>query len=382
MCAMVKTYEWQIGEAQGTVERATMRAALSAAILEFIDSNSPSITENYMSVRIRMREANYRVPQTPGQIAENGEFVAFNHQNKGNAFIRALWDQGYRRVGNPRRARKVDFVLTDHATNSRRGWLDDFAREGVDNFFVYPHTARPNLVNDILPEWPGVTAHFVAAPGHVDVMRAYGYEKPLHVTGWSLCPIMPFRGNGSYRNVLFTPIHERCAEVDRRANQLAFERLMGLVEAGKIHLTVRYYRAEGGSGLAGSGLERYAHPEITYWEIDNLEPDWEQIDDADVVVAHQTYAWMAVARGAPMVMFGQDICPHLVPKSDQDVCAKNWSLYRHLLAYPHDLTGERSTLELLERAAADDSEIVDWRQRMIGEPFDAGAVVSAVEGYL
>jgi hypothetical protein len=373
----MKTFEWQIGEMRGEVQRETMRAAMVAAFLDYIESSAPAITEHLASLRIWVKDKNFQPPQTA--MAEDER-----KSKEFNAYIRALWQRGYRRSTNTHHVRKVDFVLTDHATSSRIAWLADYAGAGCGNIFVYPHTARPNLVNDITPEYQGVTAHFVSAGGHVDVMRAYGYEKPLHVVGWSLCPIEPFRAREQPRNVLFAPIHERCAEIDKRENQKAFRRLVKLVEKGLIHLTVRYYKAEVGTGLAGSGLERYEHPEIEYYQIEQLEPDWEQIDQADLVVSHQTYAWMAVARGVPTVMFGRDIPPHLVPKEKEPVFAKHWDDYRKLMEYPYDINSapEAKIWSLFERAVNDDKEIADWKQRMIGEPFDDEAYVNALEGYL
>ena len=377
----MKTFDWQIGEFHGEVQRESVQAALAAAFLDYLEHNPP-LSQHMASLKIQVHDREYKAPEVVSE--EMPEFIIYNHQCKGNAYVRALWDRGYRRNCHNNRPQLVDFILTDHANTTRIGWLKDFALCGTNKFFVYPHTARPNLVNDITPEFEGVTAHFVAAPGHVDVMRAYGYEKSLHVVGWSLCPIQPFRPREAPRKVLFAPIHERCAKIDKEANLKAFRRLVKLAEEGKIHLTVRYYKAEKGSGLAGSGLEEYRHPEIEYHQIENLEPDWEEIDQADVVVSHQTFAWMAVARGVPTVMFGSDIPAHLVPMRQPETYAQHWSSYRRMLAYPYDLTeaAPSRVMGMLRRAVQDDREIRDWKQRMIGEAFDDDAFVSALEGYL
>lgn len=377
----LKTYEYQIGELHGEIQKDTVRAALASVFLDYLES-SHGISESMTCFRLMVKDKNYQLPK---RAERPKTFVVHNHENKANAFIRALWECGWHRSNLTHVGRKVDLFLTDHATTaSRIGTMDDFALMGTERFLVYPHTARPNLVNDIMPESKRVTAHLVSAPGHVDVMRAYGYEKPLHVVGWSLCPIRPFSPKPEPRKVLFAPIHERCAEVDKKANREAFQRLYQLVQSGDIHLTVRYYHAQGGSGLPGSGLELVRHPEIEYHCITQLEPDWEQIDQADLVVAHQTFAWLAVARGIPAVMVAEDMPAHLVPKNQDEKFSKNWRKYQHLLAFPYDLltcATPDETLSLLRRAVACDAEISGWKRRMIGEPFDEKAFLNVVEGY-
>lgn len=380
MCPL-NEYKWTIGGKSGEMRAEDVRSAIRQVVSQYVEADTPDVTEAFTSLRVQVQDKNYKQPFTV--VESMPEFLIFNHQNKGNALILALWNRGYRRAGISSQVHKVDFILTDHAmkidTNARVGNLTDYALAGVDRFFVYPHTARPNVINDIVGEYEGITAHFVSAPGHVDVMRAYGYDKPLHVIGWSLCPIGKFRACESPQNILFAPIHGRCAKVDHEANQKTFERLVELAKAGFIHLTVRYYRT-----LELSGLYEIDHPGITYHGIEDLALDWEQIDQADVVVGHQTFAWLAVARGIPTVMFGEDIPPHLVPMGKGELYPRNWEKYRRLMAYPYDLLtcDPGKTLELLYRAAASDRDIVDWKRRMIGEPFNPDAFVDIIEGYL
>lgn len=376
----MKTYEYQIETLTGTIEKENMRSAVASAFLAYLD-HTPGISERQVSLRLKVREIHHHEPARPEPVRT---YVIYNHQTKGNAYIRALWENGRYVRGDAKNSnRRFDFCLVDHAITSRIPLLEDLALNGTENFFCYPHTARPNLVNDITGEFEGVTAHFVSAPGHVEVMRAYGYEKPLHVVGWSLCPILPFRPTKGFK-VLFAPIHERCAEIDKQANQAAFRRLRLLAEAGEIELTVRYYRAPAGKGLAGSGLEEIQHPNIHYTCIESLEPDWEQIDQADIVVSHQTYAWMAVARGVPAVMMAEDMPAHLIPRGETDQYAKHWNSYQDLLAYPIDLlaSSESNALSILQKAASSDKEIAGWRERMIGSPFSAEAFINSLEGYL
>lgn len=376
----MNNYHWQIGGLSGDLQAEDMRTALFESLRAFVDLDVSAITDGLTSLQVVIQDPAYtRVVETHQQV-RTPEFLIWNHQCKGNAFIQALCERGYRRGGNLHVYRKVDFILTDHAhvRSSRIGHLMDFALSGVDKFFIYPHTARPNLVSDIVPEYDGITAQFVSAPGHVDVLRSYGYDKPLHVVGWSLCPIREFKPRREPRHVLFAPIHPRCEEIDQDANRAAFERLVKLAWSDDILLTVRHIYE-----LERSGLEYVQHPNVQY-EDGQLEPDYSSIDRADVVVSHQTFAWLAVARGVPTVMMAEDMVSHLVPMNQPPIFAKNWRKYQHLIAFPYDILAVQKyrTLDLLRRAVKSDDEIQDWKRRMIGAPFDPDAFVNALEGYL
>jgi len=306
-------------------------------------------------------------------------YMAFNHQGKADRFIHALNGGRYILLDCHRRYKGVKFVLTDTDIMGRRFKLEHMRKSGVKRFFVYPHAARPDIVNDIYKEWAFTTAHFVSAQGHVDVMRAFGYSRPLEVVGWSLCPIREFMPRVEPREVLFAPIHPRCSKVDQDVNKGTFERLAALAYSGDIHLTVRFVRS-----LPDSGLERVEHPNIE-WTAGAMNQMYDQIDHADVVVGHQTFLYLAVARGVPAVAMATDMPTHVQHRNKPVLWARNWKKYEHLLAYPYDIMdckNKEQTLSLLRRAVGCDEEISDWRKRMLGSPFRKDRFLAKVERYL
>jgi hypothetical protein len=219
----------------------------------------------------------------------------------------------------------------------------------------------------------------VVSEEHAEVMRTYGYSKPLHAVGWNLCPIQKFRPRPEPRKVLFAPIHPRCAEIDKNVNKETFKRLLKLAKKDQIELTVRYIKE-----LSGAGLEFVQHPNVHYFQ-GGLDLDYSQIDETDIVVSHQTFAWTAVARGTPTVMMGEDMPTHIQRMHREDVeFAQNWDKYQHLIAYPLDILAckPRDVWKLLQRAASCDEEIRDWKGRMIGGPFDEEKFMKILEGYL
>jgi hypothetical protein len=301
-------------------------------------------------------------------------YVAFDHQGKAAAYLQAL-DTIHQRTeigGDP----APDFVIADNDVRGTRSKLERLRRKGARYFFLYPHAARPNLANDIRSIWQHTTASFVAASGHKEIMQTYGYDKPIHVVGWHLCPIRPFAPRENVKNVLFAPIHPRCAEIDKQVNVAVFQKLYDLAKRNKITLTIRFIKS-----LEQSGLYGVNHPNVIYTE-GELTPSWSQIDSADIVVAHQTFAYIAVARGVPTLMMAEDMPAHLVPRANAVVNVRSWNKYSDRIAYPLDIMCSHNTFGMMGKAIVDDSEIAEWRSRMIGNAFDGNLFLEIIDDYL
>jgi hypothetical protein len=302
------------------------------------------------------------------------KFIALNHQHKADILIDALRKKGHLLSLRPIGQIIPHFCLTDHSVLIRRRKLEQLYRRGLKFFFQYPHTARPNLINDIYDWWPHITAEFVSAQRHIDVIRRYrDVPKNIHVIGWHLCPLCPFHSTGKVREVLFAPIHPRNTDLDQRVNREVFDRLYKLAKSGIVNLTVRYL-----STIEGNGLQQM--PGVKYI-IGGLEPSWDDIDTTDVVVSHQTYAWLAVARGIPTVMMAEDMPTHTSPRAGPILFAKNWDTYKDLLMYPLDILNYDDPMTVLTRAVTTDEDIRAWRTRMIGNDFDSGKFVRLIEEY-
>lgn len=309
-------------------------------------------------------------------------FMVYNHQGKANAYAKALSERNYFQKPSSTHTANligVKFVLTDSDILHRVRNLEKArVKAGVERFFVYGHAARPNLFNDIYPAYPHTTAQFVAAEGHVEIKRRFGYPKPLHVVGWHLCPILPFVPRENPRNILFAPIHPRNADIDKKVNRAAFERLAKLAIEDAIHLTVRYI-----TDLGLSGLDYVQHKNIEYIQGDlyNGPSSDEMTLRADLVVGHQTFAWKAAAMGVPTLMMGEQENPtHIMTNPIRFV--NSWDKYKDLLCFPLDILCEDDTMALIKRAANSDEEIRLWKSRMIGKPFDPQLFVSTIESYL
>lgn len=301
------------------------------------------------------------------------KFMAYNHQNKADALVAALSEK-YIYHQNPLPDGYVRFMFADSDVLGRGGQMRRMQKRGVRRFFVYPHAARPSLINAHWREWEGTTAQFVVNEYHAEVLRRYGYSKPIETMGWHLSPVEAFKPRETVKRVLFAPIHPRNAPVDRKANRAAFDRLYKHALSGEIELTVRYIGL-----MVDNGLEEKPGVQYVKGTMDNSTV---MMNAADVVIAHQTFAWLAVARGVPCVMFAEDMPCHFRRSHDLYDDVECWNEVAPLFRYPLDLLCEDDTMELLTRAARSEAETADWKRRMIGDPFDSALFVKKVERYL
>ena len=307
-----------------------------------------------------------------------GNFFVFNHQQKADVLIQALTARGWEQT---RRTSEAYFVLSDVDVQPYAKRIEEYRRNGTP-VFLYPHAARPSLFHDFDGLAPSkyISASFVTSQGHVEILETIHKQHRFEIIGWFLCPIKPYRPRADFRRVIFAPIHpnadDSLSQIDRRINCDTFKKLIQLVQAGHIELTVRYIR-----GLEKNGL--WIEDGITY---NQVEPrvSLAEIDQADLVISHQTYAYLAVARGVPTIMMGESEIPRIVGTLTRGELrhVRSWEKYKHLLMYPLDILAEEDTLGLFKRAIASDEEIMDWRRRLVGEPFDENRFVNAVESYL
>lgn len=315
-------------------------------------------------------------------MSMSGGFYISAHQGKERRFAAALEAAGYTRCvsgGAP----DIRMALFDHDIGpGGSGWrmgLEELHARGV-GIFLFPHGARPMLQWDMgFPCFPHTRCNLVIGQGHAEVMRAYGYPIRTEVVGWPYCeqrPFTPKEPNGKVK-VLFAPTHPNgngfLHETDRRWNR---EALSKLLQTPGIELTVRHIKRIDLSGLWKAPGARYV--------LGRTDGSVDDIDRADVVVAHQTYAWLAAARGKPLIMHGDLSTPHSGGRHESMVWAQHYEAYRELMRYPLEAESAndgRQMREMIEHAMSEDVG-AQWRQRFIGEAMDGKKVVEIIEKYL
>ena len=310
-------------------------------------------------------------------------FYMTNHQSKSNKLAQALIDAGWTRCGTAVHP-SVKVAFFDHDVGpggiGYRPPLNELKRMDTP-VMMFPHAARPNLQWDgMYPLWPGTKVMFTITEAHREVMRRYGYPIATESIGWIFCEQKPFVKpviEGKIK-VLFAPIHPNnngfLHPIDKAINASVYS---NLIMTPGIKVKVRHIKRAELNGLW--------HVSGVSWKPGNtdIKDALNDIDAADVVIGHQTLAYMAVARGKPVIMFGDQ----MVPRSGNDMknmkFAKSFDKYGDLMKYPAEAENARNgaqMLKLIERVIGRNVG-KSWRKRMIGEPFDAGRFVELVEKY-
>ena len=303
-------------------------------------------------------------------------FFFHHHQKKAKRLEQTLMSFGWREVrGN------ASVAFFDLDILNRVDMFNAFHKRGV-KLFLYPHAARPQIVygwQGCVPH-PHTTAHFVFAPGHEEVMRVIGYPHPIHVMGWTYTDVLPFKPVEQVRSAVFAPLHPNSngwlSEEDRAVNYRAFDNLRAAAKKMGFKITVRFLQT-----LENNGLTMVEDPDITYMQ---GKPDnsIEQILSHDLVVGTQTYAFMAVALGKPTLMMDEWIAPRAGNSDEVFQYIRDWDKFKHLMMFPHDINATSDVPGLIEHVTRSDADILDWKARMIGDPFNPKAFHQTVLGYL
>ena len=208
-------------------------------------------------------------------------------------------------------------------------------------------------------------------------MEAYGYPYPVEVTGWTYCEIREHRqGNWKHPRVLFAPIHREQNGYIRpsaaAANQEIHRILVEFAERGEIDLTVRHI------GPLGDNK----HPAARYIM---GEPDgsYTEIDQADVVIGNQTFAYLAVARGRGTIMYLDKELPCSGDGPHRMLYAKSWDSYRDIMKYPfyyEDQPG--NLLNMIKSVCFKNHSVEVSKSRFIGQQFDPKQFVERLAGCL
>jgi len=294
-----------------------------------------------------------------------------DHQTKSEALRRALAQAGHELVKSWPDVLLIDF---DAPVAHYAKTIEQAYSEGA-KVLLYSHGAP------VITAWDGVwepsdniTAYLAQSPGQKAVMEAYNYPHPVHVIGWHFCRLKKFAPAKKIENILFAPWHPHSngwmIPQGKALNADIFRRLAEM----PYHLTVRHVRAPHQNGFEQLDGIEYQPSDMT------IDGAVRAIDAADLVITSPgTLAALAVARGKPLVMYGQDICPHDGYSAETLLYVNHWDQYKHLMRYPYDIseTKPKATQNIIEYAAQREAEM--WRARFIGEPMSNAAFVRLVE---
>jgi hypothetical protein len=152
-------------------------------------------------------------------------------------------------------------------------------------------------------------------------------------------------------------------EADKAANLDAYTRLLALPD--DIELTVRVNGTLEDNGIYENSRCKYEGSDLL------LASAVASVDASEVVVSQGTYAYLAVARGKPTIMFGQDL-----PATDDfnTTFVSEWEELTAMVRYPYDI----KDADAISRACAGDDDLIQWAHRFIGGTFDGDQVFSEI----
>lgn len=301
-----------------------------------------------------------------------------NHQNKGNLYIEALEKAGY----IPTNRDNVQGTVLYLVDGDWRDNMMDHARVRNIPVFLYPHAARPMVIYDGCVKPRPVRCMFTQAPGGLELMKAIKYPYPVEVSGWAFSEIRKFKPAQKLNRVLFAPIHPNgngyLNAVDKAINAATFGTLQIYCRENHAQLSVRYIGTPEQCGLGEAAA--FEAPYIE-WHQGKKNNSTDDMEAADLVVAHQTFAFIAVAMGIPTVMMAEDVAPRSGNTEAGFCYVEHWDEYKDLLMFPLDIL-HGDTSKTIDKAMAGCPEVEDWKARLIGQPFDGPAFVRKLESYL
>jgi hypothetical protein len=282
-----------------------------------------------------------------------------NHQHKADALIGALLLDGHEVAHE---IKDLDILLVDHdRTDYYKKLIDEGIKDGA-KIVMYPHGATGFLAWDIYSPDERVSAYFAIGRGQYNIMKQYGYPHPVYVTGWHWTELKHFRKVDEIKNILFAPIHPLSngflCEARKKANRDAFKAARSL--GG--NLTVRYV-----GNLEDNGLRELKSVSYQKASYDTM---LSSIDKADLVISCNTFAHIAVARGAPTIMYKEEGAFSDGDTEEAMTACNSWNAYRYYWEYPLSFAKDRNIKTLAELAIRSDIDIEVWKDNFISTQFN------------
>ncbi len=283
-------------------------------------------------------------------------FHCLNVQEKPRMLIETLRVAGHTHSPPP----TADLLLIDidDPDAPQRGRLIDQCPGIV---MLYQHGAIPSTYHGFYQPDDRIDIQVVHGPGGARLAAELGLGREIATAGWSYSPSVPFAPVDEPERVLFGPIHPYGSgalhEQDRKINARVYDKL----RSSGLNLAIQMYGSATSNGLP-AGVNGYNS---------RLMLDWSQIDQADLIVAEGTLACLALARGKPVVMFGQDL-----PRTDEHNRPSDSGPVVEVPRYPVDI--DDANLDALIAAACMGAGQT-WREEFVGGPFDRLAFLAAVD---
>lgn len=218
--------------------------------------------------------------------------------------------------------------------------------------FLYSHGANAFLGWDGIWEPQKLDGYFAMAEGTKEIMSRFAkpYPNPVYVIGWHYCDMLPFQPVKDIKKVIFAPWHPHSnGYLTDELKALNARIMANLAEKrGELDITVRHLM-----GLGENGLDWYEGIDYHQSQPDNST---REIDEADLVISVGTFAQLAIARGKPTIMFGQDVIPHEAYFTEHYLAVQSWKRYKDYMRYPFEFD------EITDYSVVTSANVNAWRR--------------------
>ncbi len=148
-----------------------------------------------------------------------------------------------------------------------------------------------------------------------------------------------------------------------------------MIRQPELNITVRYIK-----DLYECGLFEVDGVQFIKGEMNN---EYSDIPNYDVIIASDTFATMSVALGVPLLMMNSEADRLRRNERDRFRAYKARERYRRLTAYPFNIEEVISSdfrfMHMLHRAMK--CPVSGWKRAFVGHSFDAGKFVGLLENY-
>lgn len=290
-------------------------------------------------------------------------FFVMRNKDAANAYVGALLSAGHIET---RLLRFAHFLLYDVERPGKRfETYQCFLSEHPG--FIYPHTPYSSYFT-----WDGiyqplpVKCNFVVGPGAKRALQAIKYPYRVEVVGFGHCKVLPFRPNSGRRVLFFVPRPQHGMYTARelyaglvRVNDWLIDNRREFEHVTIAH-TVDYWKALGlkicNDFMYVSNNPR-KDPSPSRWCVS-------LIDNHDLVFGIATAAYLALARGKPTIMWGNDLHPRTIGH-----LAAQPELYMDYFRYPLDF-GKMSMDDILTTTQIESDVVKKWKIDNIGKNFN------------
>ena len=301
-------------------------------------------------------------------------FYLLKNRDAGNAFHKALIEAGYVETDIDH----ADMIFTDFERPIIRAVKDR-------PIFIYGHTPYSFYLYDG-KQWLDpipVACNFVCAEVGVMAMKSYGYPYRVEAVGFSRCEVKPFTPTKG-KNLLYASAHLLGSKkVWPHPGDLEMHlRAMKWIakNRGYFDRVIVNYSVS----LEANALEKFTGIGIEFIELGehsqlSAELAGRQFENIDLVISCNTFAYLALAKGVPTLMFGFEKDAPTLRSSTGG--GRHYDLYKPYFDFPLALE-EMSAEEVLDLRLAPNAQVEAWKKMNIGESFDAGKFISVVRDCL